>query len=65
MSLSVRSRIRLVREMIEQWELWCRCSGIGVLVSSTIRQDQTGFLRLHEQAGFTIRGSMAFKRIAR
>jgi len=33
-----------------------------VLISSTIRADQAGFLRLHEQAGFTIRGSIAYRK---
>lgn len=63
LNLSARSRITLVKQMIQQWELWCKLAGVPVLVSSTIRSDQTGFLRLHEQMGFTVRGSMAFKRI--
>jgi hypothetical protein len=60
---SVRVRILLIEQMIAQWQLWCQCAGIPVLVSSSIRADQTAFLRLHERAGFTVRGSMAFKRI--
>jgi hypothetical protein len=60
---SVRVRILLIEQMIAQWQLWCQCAGIPVLVSSSIREDQTALLRLHERAGFTVRGSMAFKRI--
>ena len=63
MTLSARLRIQLIRDMIQQWQLWSLCAGIKVLVSSTIRSDQSAFLRLHEQAGFIIRGSMAFKKI--
>jgi hypothetical protein len=63
LSLSPRVRINLIKEAIQQWELWSKICRIPVLVSSTIRNDQTAFLRLHERAGFQIRGSMAFKKI--
>ena len=57
------SRTRIMAQILHQWQIWCELNHIPVLVSSTIRSDQAGFLRLHEQAGFTIRGSYAFKRI--
>lgn len=63
LSLSPRIRINLIKEAIQQWELWCQICRIPVLVSSTIRSDQGAFLRLHEKMGFHVRGSFAFKRI--
>lgn len=63
LSLPVRTRITLVAQMLEQWEAWCRLHNIPVLVSTTIRADQTAFLRLHERMKYTIRGSIAYKRI--
>ena len=62
-TLSARRRIQLVRECIGLWTLWARTCDIPVLVSSTIRPDQSAFMRLHEQAGFDIRGSFAYKRL--
>lgn len=65
LDISVRRRTKILAQILQQWILWCRICNIPVLVSSSIRQDQQGFLRLHELAGFTVRGSMAFMRIQR
>jgi len=62
-AVSTISRTRIMAQILHQWHIWCELNQIPVLVSSTIRADQAGFLRLHQQAGFTIRGSYAFKRI--
>ncbi len=59
----LRSKIQQCEQMIEQWQRWCLIMNKQILVSSTIRSDQKGFLRLHERAGFTIRGSIAYKRL--
>jgi hypothetical protein len=56
------ARIRVLAQVLQQWLLFCQIQQIPVLISSTIRADQAGFLRLHEQAGFTIRGSIAYTR---
>ena len=63
LALPVVTRVRLMAQILQQWVLWCEICGIPVLVSTTIRQDQTGFLKLHDQAGFSRRGSCAYKRI--
>jgi hypothetical protein len=63
MTLPARERIVLMAQILMQWEMWCKITQIPVLVSTTIRSDQKGFLRLHEEAGFEIRGSFAFKKI--
>ena len=62
-TLSSRRKIQLVRECLDLWILWAQTCGIPVITSSTIRPDQSAFMRLHEQAGFDIRGSFAYKRL--
>jgi len=63
LSLPVVTRVKLMAQILQQWTLWCQICGIPVLVSTTIREDQTGFLKLHDQAGFRRRGSFAYLRI--
>jgi hypothetical protein len=63
MSLPLRTRITLMAQILQQWTLWCQIWQIPVLVSTTIREDQRGFINLHRAAGFSVRGSFAFKRI--
>ena len=63
MHLTPRDRVRLVSEMIMNWELWCIESGIPVICSSTMRGDQSGFLKIHERYGYDVRGSFAYKRL--
>jgi hypothetical protein len=62
LSLSLRNRVRLTAQSLEIWESWCGVNGIAVLASSTMRDSQRGFLRLHEQMGYTVRGSCCYKR---
>ena len=63
LQLPIRTRITLTAQVLHQWYLWCMTGGVPVLVSSTIRADQSAFMRLHERAGFTVRGSMAYIRV--
>jgi len=63
LTLSARSRITLVAQILQQWITWCEFLQIPVLTSSSIRADQAAFMRLHEQFGFKVRGSIAYKRI--
>lgn len=63
MTLPTRTRIKLIREMINFWEIWaCEC-GIPIICSSSIRRKQSGFLRIHEQMGYDVRGSICYKRL--
>ena len=64
-TLSVRTRIQLVRSTLELWINWCEILEIPVLVSTTIRKEWRAFMRIHEQMGFEVRGSHAFKHIER
>lgn len=58
-----RDRVRLCIECLEQWIAWCHLNEIPVLSSTSIREDQTAFMRLHDQLGFKRHGSFAYKRI--
>lgn len=63
LALSARTKLTLVAQMLEQWIAWAHLHNIPVLSSTSIREDQAGFMRLHDQFGFTRRGSFAYKRI--
>jgi hypothetical protein len=62
-TLPARTRVTISAQILQQWELWATLCGIPVIISSTIRDSQDAFLRLHEQAGYRVRGSIAMKRI--
>ena len=63
LNIPQRTRITLLAQTLQQWELWARCGMIPVISSSTVRADQQAFLKLHEQAGYTVRGSIAYKKL--
>jgi len=61
--LPTRVRITLMAQIIHQWWGWSVQTGADIMVNSTIRNSTSGFLNLHRQADFVIRGSIAYKRI--
>ena len=63
MDLPVRARITLLAQMLHQWYFWASVCKIPVLISSSIRDDQDVFMKLHRQAGFTVRGSIAYIKV--
>lgn len=63
LDLSQRERITLLAQMIQMWEIWARACKINIVFSSTIRTSQDPFMRLHERAGYSVRGSCAYKRM--
>ena len=63
MQIPARTRLKLISQQIDLWETWARSGGIPVVCSTTMREDQAGFLRLHEQHGFVVRGSFAYLRV--
>lgn len=63
LTLPARTRIRLVQDMIGLWESWAQMCGVPIVCSSTVRGDQAAFLRIHQQAGYDVRGSYAYKRL--
>jgi len=58
-----RDRVQLCIQSLEQWIGWCMLHNIPVLSSTSIREDQAAFMRLHDQLGFKRHGSFAYKRI--
>jgi hypothetical protein len=64
LDLSQRERITLLAQMLQMWEVWSRAAKINIIFSSTIRESQDSFMRLHANAGYSVRGSCAYKRMS-
>jgi len=64
LELSARLRIKLIKEMMTQWEELAKFSKNPIICSTTMRHDQDAFLKLHERAGYSIRGSYAYKKVS-
>lgn len=63
MTLPVRDRILIIAEMMEQWEVWAAYCGVDIICSITMRHDQDGFLKMHQRRGYSVRGSVCYKRL--
>ena len=62
LSLPVRTRIRMVNEMIDQHILWAAKWNIPIICSTSIRADHDGFMKIHKKRGFAVNGSYAWIR---
>ena len=62
-TLSSRTRIKLLQDMLEIWERFAQISNTPIIASSTLRHEQTAFLKLHQRAGYIIRGSSAYLQV--
>jgi hypothetical protein len=62
LSLSVRTRVCLVNEMIDQHILWAHTWGVPIVCSTSIRAEHDGFMKIHAKRGFTVNGSYAWIR---
>jgi len=63
LTLPVRQRMRLTGQAFDMWITWCTEANIPVLCSTSIRDEQAGFMRLHDAYGFVRHGSFAYRRI--
>lgn len=63
LGLSARNRLQLTVECMDIWEMWCRSIGVPVVCSSTMRAEQTAFLKLHQRRGYDCRGSICYRRL--
>jgi len=63
LTLPMRDRIRLVNQEMDLWESFCIYTSIGIICSTTMRHSQDGFLKLHEQRGYSVRGSYAYLKL--
>jgi len=61
--LSSRSRVLLIRDMLKLWEGFAASAQVPIICSTTMRNDQQAFLKLHQRAGYDVRGSYAYKRL--
>lgn len=64
LAATARQRTAIIVQTLTHWANWTRACAIPVLVSTTIRSDQSAFMRLHQELGFTVRGSIAYKRLS-
>jgi hypothetical protein len=63
LSVPPRDRVRLVKEMLEQWDSWAQSAGLKIICSTTMRRGQRAFLKIHEAHGYDVRGSYAYKKV--
>lgn len=63
LDLNTRKRVELLTDMMELWEQWARECKTPIICSTTMRNDQQAFLKLHRRHNYDVRGSFAYKRI--
>ena len=63
LNLSAKDRIKLVQDMFTIWENFAIMAQVPIICSTTMRKDQSAFLKLHEKAGYDVRGSYAYKKL--
>jgi hypothetical protein len=61
--LSVRNRLHLVNDMLGLWNEYAMLTNSRIICSTTMRDKQSSYIRLHERNGYQIRGSVAYKRL--
>lgn len=64
LNLSARERVKLVVDMMQLWEAFATLAGVSIICSTTMRKDQSTFLKLHERHGYDVRGSYAYKKVS-
>ena len=63
LQLSPKIRIQLLKDMFKLWESFAKYAQVSIICSTTMRKDQSGFLKLHAREEYDIRGSYAYKKI--
>jgi hypothetical protein len=63
LNLSPRDRVVLVKDMLRLWEAFATLARVSIICSTTMRRDQSVFLKLHERHGNDFRGSYAYKKL--
>lgn len=62
LTLPLKTRYKLIQQMIDQHILWASKCGIPVICSTSIRGDNDGFMKMHKKRGFQVNGSYAWIR---
>lgn len=65
MTQSARTRVQLTRDMLALWEGFAQFTGLSIICSSSMREDHRAFMRIHQQNGYTVRGSNAYKKLTK
>jgi hypothetical protein len=63
LNLSSRERVVLIKDMLRLWEAFATLANVSIICSTTMRKDQSSFLKLHERHGYDVRGSYAYKKL--
>lgn len=63
LTLPKKTMIKLLYQTLEQVILFQQLHKIPVLISTSMRNDQNVFMKIHEKMGFTLRGSIAYRRL--
>ena len=63
LDLPTKQRIKLIITMMHLWEAFASLAQVPIICSTTMRKDQSVFLKLHERQGYDVRGSYAYKRL--
>lgn len=63
LNLPARTRVALLKDMLGIWDQFAFYAQHPIICSTTMRNDQAAFLKLHAQHGYDVRGSYAYKRI--
>jgi len=64
LTLSTRDRVKLVTDMLHLWEAFATLANVPIICSTTMRKDQSAFLKLHQKHGYDVRGSYAYKKVS-
>ena len=64
LDLPAKQRVGLVKDMMQIWEDFARFANTPIICSTTMRNDQTAFLKLHARNGYDVRGSYAYKKLS-
>jgi|TARA_R110000868_G_C10711571_1_gene749991 hypothetical protein len=64
LDLSTKQRVRLIQDMLLLWENFALRIGVKIICSTTMRREQDAFLKLHERAGYDVRGSYCYKKLS-
>jgi len=63
LSESQRTRLMITVQTLTNWETWALACSIPVIVSASIRRDHHAFMRIHQDMGYDVRGTIAYKRL--
>lgn len=64
LNLTSRQRVQLIIDMMKLWEGFAQFAQVPIICSTTMRNDQTAFLKLHAKNGYDVRGSYAYKKLS-